>query len=174
MAGHDFILLKLHGSIDWCLNSDRDSRYKAGSYASLLERLFPPNPYRRRLPNAQGELVRIKAVEYPNEAWRRIRSRADELHMVTMARGKAGDLGPLSEVWRLAYRALSRAKNLHVVGYSMPEDDIEIRTLLRSGVWRGTKRPRITVKNPAPDVHDRLRKYISREVISDYLPIETT
>ena len=57
--------------------------------------------------------------------------------MITMARGKAGDLGPLRDVWRDAYGAVSRAQRLEIVGYSMPPDDIEIRTLLRAGVLRG-------------------------------------
>ncbi len=74
-----------------------------------------------------------------SKAWSFLSSRTTEPHMVTMARGKASDLGPLSAVWRDAYAAVSRAKRLEIVGYSMPDDDIEIRTLLRAGVRRGGK-----------------------------------
>jgi hypothetical protein len=82
-------------------------------------------------------VLRQRALERWTSAWRVVSGGASEPHMVTMARGKAGDLGPLRDVWRDAYGAISRARRLEVVGYSMPPDDIEIRTLLRAGVQRG-------------------------------------
>jgi hypothetical protein len=88
--------------------------------------------------------------------------------MVTMAHGKSGDLGPLRELWRHAYGAISRAARLEIVGYSMPPDDIEIRTILRAGVERGTDLDQVIVRNPTPDVHDRIRRYLDRNVESDY------
>jgi hypothetical protein len=84
-----------------------------------------------------------------------------------MARGKAGDLGPIRDIWRDAYAALSRASDIYIVGYSLPPDDLEIRTLLRAGVKRGTP-PRITVRNPAPDVHERVWRYVDRTATPDY------
>ena len=93
--------------------------------------------------------------------------------MVTMATGKYDDLGPLREVWRDAYRALSRARSVEIVGYSMPADDVEIRTILRTGIQRGAKPPSIVVRNPAPDVHYRVRAYLQRAARSDYMPIAT-
>ncbi len=91
--------------------------------------------------------------------------------MVTMVTGKSDDLGPLREIWRDAYRALSRAATLEIVGYSMPADDVEIRTILRTGIKRGDDDPRVIVRNPAPDVHYRVRAYLLRSARSDYLPI---
>ncbi len=88
--------------------------------------------------------------------------------MVTMAHGKSGDLGPLRELWRHAYGAISRAARLEIVGYSMPADDIEIRTILRAGVERGTDLNHVVVRNPTPDVHDRIRRYLDRNIKSDY------
>lgn len=111
-------------------------------------------------------------MENWSDAWRKIK-RADELFMVTMARGKSGDVGPLIGIWKDAYAALSRARLLEIVGYSMPPDDIEIRTLLRAGAQRGGGPSRIVVRNPAPDVHDRLRRYLHRDVRSNYLPVNT-
>ena len=58
-----------------------------------------------------------------------------------MARGKSGDLGPLTGIWKNAYSALSRARTLEIVGYSMPPDDIVIRTLLRAGALRPPSSP---------------------------------
>jgi hypothetical protein len=58
------------------------------------------------------------------------------------------------------------------VGYSMPDDDIEIRTLLRAGLTRGKDEPLIVVRNPAPDVHDRVRVFLDHGASSDYQAVE--
>lgn len=163
-AESELVVLKLHGSIDWCLGADR-ANYPNSNYCTLRERLFGTHPY--TVPLGSGKkldesLLRIRVFEHWNDAWRRIKSRSSDAYMVTMARGKAGDLGPLRSVWRDAYAALSRAEFLEIVGYSMPPDDIEIRALLRAGVQRGRGPTSITVRNPAPEVHDRIRRYLDR------------
>jgi hypothetical protein len=91
--------------------------------------------------------------------------------MVTMARGKAGDLGPLQEVWRDAYSAISRASRLEIVGYSLPDDDIEIRTLLRSAIQRGSGPSTLVTRNPAPDVHERVWRFLDRSATPNYQSI---
>lgn len=166
----EFILLKLHGSMDWCAVGRRPRRYGDSQYASLREGIGT-GPYRVRLPRNQDAVVRIRALERWNSAWSSISSRALDLHMVTMARGKAGDLGPLQEIWRDAYSALSRASRLDIVGYSLPEDDIEIRTLLRAAIHRGTGPTRLSTHNPAPDVHERVWRYLSRSAVPNYQAI---
>jgi hypothetical protein len=166
----DFVLLKLHGSIDWCTSGRRSKRYTDASYASLHERLAP-SAYHMRVPHAQDTLVRIRALDTWRNAWSRISSRALDLHMVTMARGKAGDLGPLQEVWRDAYSAMSRASRLEIVGYSLPSDDIEIRTLLRSSIQRGSGPSMLVTRNPAPDVHERVWRFLDRGARPNYQAI---
>src|SRR5579862_135455 len=155
----DFTVLKLHGSVDWCTAGRRSRRYTDRSFASLRERLVP-SPYHMMVPHAQDTLVRIRAQEQWRGAWSRISSRALDLHMVTMARGKSGDLGPLQEIWRDAYGALSRASRLEIVGYSLPDDDIEIRTLLRGAIQRGGGPAQLVTRNPAPDVHERVWRFL--------------
>lgn len=164
----EFVLLKLHGSIDWCTYGRRSQQYTDSNFASLSKRLFAAQPYRIRVPQARATLVRIRALEEWRAAWSRISSRALDLHMVTMARGKAGDLGPLQEIWRDAYGALSRAARLEVVGYSLPDDDIEIRTLLRASILRGDGPKRLVTRNPSPDVHERVWRFLSRKAQPDY------
>lgn len=168
---NEFVLLKLHGSIDWCAVGRRSGRYTDASYASLRERLFAPSTYRLTLPTEPEELVRIRALEGWRSGWSRVSSRALDLHMVTMARGKAGELGPLHEIWRDAYSALSRASRLDIVGYSLPDDDIEIRTLLRAAIQRGAGPRRIVTRNPAPDVHERVWRLLSRNAEPNYQAI---
>jgi hypothetical protein len=180
-------LLKLHGSIDWCQVSARTTGHGDSGFATLRELESPPNRrYRPALPKEPEAIVRVRppirlgsqeprrrSRAYWNLYWRRIRVQSREPYMVTMATGKSDDLGPLRETWRDAYRALSRASSLELVGYSMPSDDVEIRTILRTGMQRSVGRhtPEIRIKNPSPDVHNRVRSYLDRFAESDYLPI---
>lgn len=167
----ELLLLKLHGSIDWLLGEDMTRNSSQTRYATLNERLFAERPYQPSLPTKAERArvaVRCRALEHWSGAWRMISSSATEPYMVTMARGKTGDLGPLRGIWRDAYGALSRAQRLEIVGYSMPSDDIEIRTLLRAGVQRGADLDEVVVCNPAPEVHVRVRQYLDRSVKSDY------
>jgi hypothetical protein len=170
--GNELTLLKLHGSLDWCLGQHMRRRFShPGRYAMLNECLFPDRQYRPKLPPASARedlVVRIRALESWPRAHTQVRVRATEPYMVTMARGKAGDLGPLRALWRDAYGAISRARRLEIVGYSMPADDIEIRTLLRAGVQRGTRLDEVLVHNPAPEVHVRVRQYLDRGITSNY------
>lgn len=165
------VLLKLHGSIDWCLCENR-ARYPDGDYAALGEQVFAARTRHLQVPTPDGTIIRVRALENWSDGWRRIKSRSEEPFMVTMARGKSGDLGPLLNVWRDAYAAISRAKTLEIVGYSMPPDDIEIRTLLRAAAQRGST-PKVVVRNPAPEVHERLRRYLHRDVRSNYQAVNS-
>lgn len=171
-SGYDpgeLVILKLHGSLDWTLCTP-DLVKQNDDYAVLGERITE-KPYKQTLPpkaRRKNLVVRMRALDNWGRAWSFVSSRTTEPHMVTMARGKAGDLGPLQPVWRDAYAAISRASELEIVGYSMPDDDTEIRTLLRAGVQRGPNPPRILVRNPAPDVHDRVRRFLDHQVASDY------
>lgn len=179
-SGHggddEVVLLKLHGSIDWCLGRHMASGRPVDDYAMLNERLFGDRQYRPSLPpkaKRDDVPVRIRAIESWPRGRSLLNSRASEPHMATMAYGKAGELGPLKELWRDAYGAFSRASSLEIVGYSMPPDDIEIRTILRAGVQRGRGLSKVTVRNPTPEVHDRVRRFLDRNVKSDYRGIRT-
>jgi hypothetical protein len=88
--------------------------------------------------------------------------------MIMMSQGKTIDMGPIQQMWDDAYAALCAAKELHILGYSLPVDDIEIRTLLRAGIGRGKTRPDVVVHNPEPGVHVRVRTFIARDAESDY------
>lgn len=170
---NNLVVLKLHGSIDWCRREDCSRDVTRLEYGSLRELLFAKRAYAIQLPTEAEALVRVRSLEQWADTWRKIKSRANDLHMVTMVRGKSEGLGPLGDVWRDAYGALSRAETLEVVGYSMPPDDTEIRTLIRTGTQRGISQPLIIVRNPSPDVHDRFRSCVSRGIESVYTPVNS-
>lgn len=162
------LLLKLHGSVDWTTWGNARHRETESDFALLRE-------FRaQRTPDGttdDNEIVRVRAIENWSRSWQMLGSRLDEPFLVTMYHGKGAELTSLSEIWRDAYNALCRAKELSIVGYSLPVDDLEIRTLLRAGLTRGQQRVRVITKNPSPDVHGRVRQHIFSTAESDYASV---
>ena len=163
------LLLKLHGSIDWLDWQSRKLRTGdlSNDYAVLRQaRQLIPLP-----ADDAREVVRVRIDDQWNRCWQRISGRTSEPFIVTMYRGKGAELAALSQVWKDAYDAISRAKVIELVGYSLPDDDLEIRTLLRAGLTRGNQKVAVTVRNPAPDVHVRFRQHVFRDLKSVYQPV---
>lgn len=123
-------------------------------------------PYRIKLRDA--EMLRVHAVENLSKSWQFIKARTSRPHMIMMSQGKTVDMGPIKSMWDDAYAALCAAKELRIIGYSLPLDDVEIRTLLRAGVSRAGRPAKVVVQNPEPGVHVRVRTYVSRSAESDY------
>ncbi len=167
-------LLKLHGSIDWTHGEHRRDTWPDADFAALRE----IQNLRRAwtVPIAAEEVLRIRAIENMARSWQFLKARTTRPLMITMSLGKTIDMQPIHSMWEDAYYALSATRQLQIIGYSLPADDIEIRTLLRSGVARGTPRahdPRgsgaqVTVMNPETAVHVRVRTLVSRTAVSDF------
>lgn len=170
-SGSEVTLLKLHGSIDWCRADTAKKSVDRVDYRSLRERVVGSS---YSVDPADDGVLRITGLEQWSRSWQQIKSRAEEPLMITMALGKGDDLQPLSEMWRTAYGAISRAKRLELIGYSVPTDDIEIRTLLVAGIERGRPRfkgPKLIVRNPSPEVHNRFRSTVSTQFEQDFRPV---
>ena len=162
----ELTVLKLHGSIDWCGKGSTKRSDTRENYGPLWELLNGKR--NRRLPPPKGE-GSVRRVRWDNSGtWQRLRGSYSEPYIVTMATGKDDELGPLQQVWVDAYHALSRASSIDIIGYSMPPDDAEVRTLLRAGIKRGPSEPKVRVQNPAPDVHQRIRAHLVNQFESDY------
>jgi hypothetical protein len=157
-------LIKLHGSVDWTQREYARNITQAG-YAALRE--LQNSRSGRRIVLADDDVLRLRALE-SKRTWQFIKTRTRRPLMVMMSQGKTTDLAPISGMWQDAYHALSASKDLRIIGYSLPPDDIEIRTLLRAGVSRGPQNARVTVMNPEPGVHIRVRTFVSRAAMSDY------
>lgn len=167
-------LLKLHGSIDWTHRDYRRPGRPDEEFAALREM---QNPRRARtIAVSVEDVLRIRAIENMARSWQFIKARTTRPLMITMSLGKTVDMAPIHAMWEDTYYALSATRDLHIVGYSMPADDIEIRTLLRAGVARGSARrrdrrgagARVRVMNPETAVHIRVRTLVSRAATSDY------
>lgn len=165
------VLLKLHGSVDWTEQSYRKAGAVDTDYSVLKELQNSERPYRRQI--GPDDMLRVHAVENMNRSWQFIKARTSRPHMVMMSQGKTVDLEPIQSIWTDAYTALCAASELQIIGYSLPSDDVEIRTLLRAGVSRGNAQPRVVVQNPEPGVHIRVRTYVSRDADSDYRSFST-
>lgn len=162
-------LLKLHGSVDWTTKVQAKQPWGTKTYYRL-EDLVRGDGGKHRQPTA-NIIARCHAAENWRRGYQRIKAATQQPFMVTMARGKTDTLRPLREIWTDAYHVLSRASELHIVGYSLPDDDTEIRTLLRAGVCRGSADPAVYALNPSPDVHVRIQQQIVRELRSDYATV---
>jgi hypothetical protein len=166
-------LLKLHGSVDWTLTSHRRNRPDT-DFAALREMQNPKRAW--TVPTGGEDVLRIRAVENMARSWQFIKARTTRPLMITMSLGKTVDMAPIHSMWEDAYYALSATRHLRIIGYSMPSDDIEIRTLLRAGIARDPRRVRdprgagaqVTVVNPETQVHIRVRTLVSRTAVSDY------
>jgi hypothetical protein len=170
-------LIKLHGSIDWTRREHRAAGWPDADFAALRE--LQNLGSGRSIKISAEKVLRIRAVEHMNRSWQLIKARTRQPLMITMSFGKTAEMEPIRSMWEDAYYALSATRHLRIVGYSMPDDDIEIRTLLRAGVARGTKTgnsagAKVTVINPETQVHVRVRTLVSRSMQSDYSAFHPT
>jgi hypothetical protein len=165
-------LIKLHGSVDWTDQAHRRGNLSVEDFAVLRE--LQNGRAIRRIDLGDDDVVRIRAVENMSRSWQFIKARTRRPLMVMMSQGKTADFAPIKGMWGDAYHALSASRHVQLIGYSLPPDDIEIRTLLRAGVSRGTRPARVTIRNPEPSVHIRVRTFVSRTATSDYSAFQPT
>lgn len=174
LAKNETIVLKLHGSVDWGKYEERS--VTTNPLADYYSTLGVAVDERERFPRAKKKgdaVLRFRSLEgAADEDARKVGFRSPL--MATMAVGKQADIDRLDGVWNDAYWCLSRARRLAIVGYSMPPDDLELRTLLRvtsrrAGKARLDEHLDLTVYNPSPEAHDRARAFLGDGLESIYL-----
>jgi hypothetical protein len=159
-------LLKLHGSLNW------NSCLECGAIRALsFERIFQLQPQRRpglahkRPMGVLGGLTGIgshcpvgvntePAVVPPT--WNKM-----EYHAA------------FARVWHRATMELAQAREIHIVGYSMPESDVFFRDLLALSLEGPTRLERITVVNPDESVAGRIAKHLGQAAIKRFRPWST-
>jgi len=142
-------VLKLHGSFGWYEDDMASKRELYLSWARLLQ----------HLPLPSLVAFRDKAEKHATPYDQNVALYPSYLKQL--------DQPQLREVWSLASKALERASNLHVIGYSLPESDTAIRVLLnplRDRVEMG--KVEILVDDPDPDARKRWTVFLGERVVT--------
>jgi len=123
-SGSELSLLKLHGSANWGVCRGCPEAGKYIDKVTAFERPYVPIR-RKSCPWCGGKFL--------------------EAAIVPPILGKAGESRHIGPIWGLARRSLDRAREVVVVGYSLPSSDVEAVSLLREVEALPGKRPRITI-----------------------------
>lgn len=125
-------LLKLHGSLNWAKFKDEDGeKVVPWDINSYLDARVARSPWD---PRSEAEKsVKIHMSEHIKQ--HRFSDAAPIVapFIIPPTWNKSGHYGEISSVWAAAARALSGAKNIFVLGYSMPETDVFFRHLMALG-----------------------------------------
>jgi len=133
-------LLKLHGSLNWgkCKKCSEIVDYNIGSYLSNMTQYRPiwderiyisPNDQLSHLKHCDEALENVPVLVPPS--WNKT-----EYH------------GSLTNVWRYAAQELSEARNIIIIGYSLPESDSFFRYLFSLGTMGPSRIKQLLVYNP--------------------------
>lgn len=117
--GSDVRILKLHGSSNWGIC--RGCRKAEKKNDVILAHEDPYVPLRRRTCPFCRDRFLTTGIVPPILV-------------------KAGEIRHLDDTWDEAGRALKRAREITVIGYSLPEGDMEATMLLRAGNTSNLKR----------------------------------
>jgi len=110
-------LLKLHGSVDW-LHCATCSEIRCVTWDFDI--------FKHEIPKA---FIDARTMDKPDLACRRCRDPIRACIVAPTQRKTYGN-NELNEIWRNAEQALRAASHVYFVGYSLPEDDVEIAVLL--------------------------------------------
>jgi len=137
-------ILKLHGSLGWRYNSD-DTIY------------FPFNKYLKSLPlPANKEPVFVRDLAEPKGT-----HQYDPLVVIYPSYIKHLKGEQMQRIWFQAGNAVSKAEEIRIIGYSLPESDFAVRTLLNPLRFRSQKKDvKIFVDDPDPKTRKRWRDFL--------------
>jgi hypothetical protein len=127
---------KLHGSVNWGVCRNCGNRGPSTDLINAFETPYFPLERRARCVLCQKRFL--------------------DAGIVPPVSNKGAALRSLEPIWTKARAAISRAREIEIVGYSLPESDRQAINLLR-GVEGPLKRPRIRVicgERGAPDSYN--------------------
>jgi len=136
-------LLKPHGSVDW-FDSETTS-IKASLTSPVIEQIGRLRVFQYfRMPRLSSPMTPVIVPPLMRKEWK---------------------YKEFDRIWRCVWRALRTADEIHIVGFSLPPEDLHVRFVMRSAVrineeTRSTPL-RITIVNPDKAVYlrfDRLMK----------------
>jgi hypothetical protein len=134
-------VIKLHGSLDWYMIPEGISL----KYPETVEWIHPPS------------VCRMKDHSY-YDVWDVLDLPPFIIPPTSFKRPPAERF--LRELWHEAFNCLVEATEVCVIGYSMPNDDLQARALLRSGLAAPTRRRRLIVVDPEPSIGKKYVKWV--------------
>jgi hypothetical protein len=139
-------ILKPHGSLDW---------YDSKEVSIKRDLVFPLNEKFRRIQV-------FKRFRPP-----RVSSPAVPVILPPVLNKKIAYM-ELQAIWRDAWLALRHAREIYVIGYSLPPEDLHARLTIRSAVRGNEKfemhKPLIAVVNPDRNVYLRFARLVEGRV----------
>ncbi len=167
---HPIFVFKPHGSIDWLPRQPRERRHPDMYYplSFPLDRNAPaPDP--ERSMKHRITLSRLRSVEWPDSAWEALKDDPRKPMILTIGQGKAKLFqefdSRIGQAWQQAGEYLERADEIVIIGYSMPEDDVEVKLLIRGAIWRHQQLygspPSVKLVNPDKTAWERFREAVS-------------
>lgn len=136
-------LLKPHGSVDWF--DSKTTTIKASLTSPVIEQIGRLRVFQYfRMPRLSSPVTPVIVPPLMRKEWK---------------------YKEFDRIWRCAWRALRTADEIHIIGFSLPPEDLHVRFVIRSAIrineeTRGTPLT-ITVVNPDRSVYlrfDRLMK----------------
>jgi hypothetical protein len=154
-SGRGFNLLKLHGSINW-LQSEKT-------------KTIVPYPMRDWISSLRVQRGDSRAIYFDMSGTRTAVDEFGELPMIVPPTwNKTGYHKSLTNVWSKAAEALSEARNIYVVGYSLPSSDLFFRYLYALGTMSQTRLRNFHVFDPSSAVGKRFRGILGEGVTSRF------
>lgn len=155
-----FPLLKLHGSLNWF--QDKSSNIIPHTIFNFFHKMRyqnDPSDSKR-----QGTLTFVEYIKthFPNDY---------DNHnpfIIPPTWNKTMYHNSISSVWKKASQCLSEAKNIYVIGYSLPDTDTFFKFLFSLGTNSTTRIRRFWVMNPDPSSQQRYHNLLGPQVLERF------
>jgi hypothetical protein len=136
-------LLKPHGSIDW-FDGDK-TKIKTSLTSPVIDDIGALRVFQKfRMPRIGSPITPVIVPPLVNKKWKYLE---------------------FDRIWRSTWRALRTANDIHIIGFSLPPEDLHVRFVIRSAIRINEQTRsaplRVTVVNPDKTVYlrfDRLMK----------------
>jgi hypothetical protein len=143
LKNNKIALLKPHGSIDW-FDPDK-AKIKTSLTSPVIDDIGALQVFQKfRMPRVGSPITPIIVPPLVNKKWKYLE---------------------FDRIWRSTWRALRTANDIHLIGFSLPPEDLHVRFVIRSAIRINEQTRsaplRVTVVNPDKAVYlrfDRLMK----------------
>lgn len=156
-------LLKLHGSINWSVDSGVSRRIRPLPVGHYLKQYF--STYNIRDSN----LFPLRFSEVLQDHFRKGNLEVEKTPLIVPPSWNKADYHvALSDVWSRAAKHLSEAEYVFIIGYSLPETDAFFRHLYALGSIGDRGFRRIEVFNPDTGTEARFRNLLGPGALSRF------